>query len=44
MGTFEFSIYMIVALFALFALAVWSDDDAMHEADHDDRFHMHKPT
>jgi hypothetical protein len=44
MGTLEFTIYLIMALFGTFALAVWSDDDAMHKADHDDRFHMHKPS
>jgi hypothetical protein len=41
MGTIEFTIYLIMALYGLFALAIWSDDDAMHKADKEDVHHMH---
>ena len=41
MGSVEFTIYLIAALYGLFALAVWADDDAIHDADKNDAHHTH---
>jgi len=41
METFEFTILMIVAIYGLFAIVAWVDDDSMHKAEHDDVFHEH---
>jgi len=41
MGSIEFTVLMIAALYGLFAIAAWVDGDAMHKADHDDVHHTH---
>jgi hypothetical protein len=41
MGSVEFTIYLIMALYGLFALAIWYDDEAIHDADKADVHHMH---
>ncbi len=41
MGSVEFTIYMLVALYGLFAIAVWFDEESMHKADREDIHHMH---
>lgn len=41
MSTFEFSILMFIVMFVASAIVMWSDDDSMHKAEHDDLFHEH---
>ncbi len=41
MGSFEFSILMISVFVGIAGLVVWLDNNAMHKAEHDDRFHEH---
>ena len=41
MGSIEFTVILISALYGLFAVAVWFDDEAIHDADRNDVHHMH---
>ena len=41
MGTIEFTVLAVVILYGIFAVALWSDDEAMHQADRDDVHHTH---
>jgi len=41
MGSFEFSILMILAMYGLFAIVAWLDDEIIHKADRDDIHHTH---
>ena len=33
-----------ICMFLVIGLVIWLDDASMHDAEHEDRFHEHKPT
>ena len=41
MGSIEFTVLSVVILYGIFAVAVWTDVEAMHQADRDDVHHTH---
>lgn len=32
----------LLAVFVMIAIVIWSDNNSMHKAEHDDFFHEHK--
>jgi len=43
MGSIEFTVILVAALYGLFAIVAWVDNNFMHDADHEDVHHIHAP-